>query len=187
MIVVCITCGVEFDKEPNQARRYPRHFCSRSCAAKTNNRTAPKRQRIRRVRICLYCLRIFELRNGSRAAMSQFHCGRRCARLAYLREQHGSDWSGEMPGDFRQRGKFIDRTKGYVLVYVPDHPRATNRGYVYEHRYVVEQNLGRYLKRDEHVHHRNGKRWDNRLENLELMHASDHAKLGGQRPEDLVI
>jgi hypothetical protein len=51
----------------------------------------------------------------------------------------------------------------------------------------MEEMLGRRLRSDEHVHHRNGKRWDNRPENLEVMDARDHARLGGQRPEDLVI
>jgi hypothetical protein len=34
------------------------------------------------------------------------------------------------------------------------------------HRHVVEQHLGRSLRRDEHVHHRNGDRYDNRIDNL---------------------
>jgi hypothetical protein len=73
-----------------------------------------------------------------------------------------------------------------VLAWKPDDDRA-KYGYVYEHRLVMEEILGRRLRRDEHVHHRNGKRWDNRPENLEVMTASEHARLGGQRPEDLVI
>jgi hypothetical protein len=92
-----------------------------------------------------------------------------------------------IPQDWKQSGKFLDRSKGYVLAYCPDHPKATNRGYVYEHRLVMEETLGRPLRSDEHVHHRNGRRWDNRPENLEVMLASAHAKLGGQRAEDLVI
>jgi hypothetical protein len=97
------------------------------------------------------------------------------------------EWSSPADGAPRRRGTFIDRSKGYVLAYAPDHPCATNRGYVYEHRLVMERELGRFLRRDEHVHHRNGKRWDNRIENLERLDASEHARLGGQRPEDLVI
>lgn len=46
-----------------------------------------------------------------------------------------------------------------------------------EHRYIMEQYLGRKLRRDEVVHHKNGAPRDNRIENLEVMNLSDHVKL----------
>lgn len=58
--------------------------------------------------------------------------------------------------------------KGYVLALRPEHPNANGEGYVFEHRLVMEQTLGRLLTKDERVHHINGKRDDNRPENLEL-------------------
>lgn len=68
-------------------------------------------------------------------------------------------------------------TKGYVLEYAPDHPAAaTYKGYVPQHRLVMEQALGRYLSSDELVHHRNEIKTDNRLENLELTARSSHIK-----------
>ena len=54
------------------------------------------------------------------------------------------------------------------MVHLPTHPRARTKGYVFEHILAVEAALGRHLEPFENVHHRNGVRDDNRLENLEL-------------------
>lgn len=72
---------------------------------------------------------------------------------------------------------------GYIRVLRPGHPMAGSGGYVLEHRLVMAEHLGRELLNSETVHHRNGIRDDNRLENLELW-ASAHRP--GQRVTDLV-
>ena len=84
--------------------------------------------------------------------------------------------------DKPQRESFINDS-GYRMVYAPESPAANPRGYVIEHRYEMTKLLGRELYPGENVHHINGVRTDNRLENLELWVTSQPS---GQRPADLV-
>jgi len=79
-------------------------------------------------------------------------------------------------------GKHTDRL-GYVQVWQPDHPNARMAGYIHEHRLIMSEYLGRPLETFENVHHINGKRDDNRIDNLELWVTMQPS---GQRPEDLV-
>jgi hypothetical protein len=57
-----------------------------------------------------------------------------------------------------------------MMIWSPDHPRTANTRskYVFEHILIFEEHLGRFLYADESVHHLNGVRDDNRIENLEL-------------------
>jgi len=70
-------------------------------------------------------------------------------------------------------GVFIN-PKGYRYLRMAGHPNVQSNGYVPEHRFVMEQHLGRLLGRFEHVHHINGNKSDNRVENLELVNAQTH-------------
>lgn len=70
----------------------------------------------------------------------------------------------------------VKYSAGYRFIFVPWHPFA-HKGYIQEHRWVMEQAIGRYLDRKEYVHHRNEIKDDNRLENLEIMDPSTHGHL----------
>jgi len=62
----------------------------------------------------------------------------------------------------------IDKQSGCVRVYVPHHPLANKRGYVKQHRVVMEKELGRYLLPDEMVYHKDGNGGNNDTDNLRL-------------------
>jgi hypothetical protein len=90
---------------------------------------------------------------------------------------------GSRPERRNTKGRSLD-ANGYVRIKAPaGHPFATKAKQVLEHRLVMEQMLGRYLRKDENVHHKNGVRHDNRPENLELWVKPQAA---GQRVSDLV-
>lgn len=83
-------------------------------------------------------------------------------------------------GNYKQ-GRIKDIHDGYIRVLKPNHPYASKKGYILEHRWIMEQQLNRLLKPMEVVHHKNNIRDDNKIENLELFksqskHISYHMK-----------
>lgn len=85
----------------------------------------------------------------------------------------------------RRRGQFINpttygghkklRSDGYIAIYKPNHKFASKKGYVMEHILVYEQANNCIVDRTKYcIHHINGIRSDNRVENLRLMTHSEH-------------
>ena len=88
-------------------------------------------------------------------------------------------------------GRHID-TKGYIRVLNPEHKYADNKGYVKEHKLVWYTHNGD-IPDGYCVHHKNGNKKDNKIDNLVLMLISDHSKLHfknnkfGQKYSEFVV
>lgn len=78
--------------------------------------------------------------------------------------EKGSKWNGG-----------VSKTKkGYKLIKMPEHERADSKGYVLEHILVFERETGIKVPKNCCIHHLNGNKNDNRIENLCLMLTSAH-------------
>ena len=77
----------------------------------------------------------------------------------------------------RWKGGVLLNHSGYILRSMKTHPNCDIRGYVFEHRLIMEKHLGRTLKESEVVHHINGDKTDNNIENLMLFSShSEHMR-----------
>jgi hypothetical protein len=85
--------------------------------------------------------------------------------------------------NFKWAGGRTTTNNGYVIIRVYDYPGSTKSLSIHEHVYIMAKHLGRALVKGETVHHKNGVRDDNRLENLELWSS---AQPPGQRVEDKI-
>lgn len=96
------------------------------------------------------------------------------------------------PADYKpwkkKAGEGNITSQGYKVITLPDnekgHPNSFDeRRRIHEHTWIMIQHIGRPLHKGETVHHINGDRLDNRIENLELWHRSHPP---GQRVDDKI-
>ncbi len=183
IMVSCARCGKEVLKDPKEIKRYKTHFCSRACGTRGVGgfRKDLAGRRFGRLVVKEYvgkrgtgyfwlckcdCGSSKMVRSGRLKTGSTKSCG--CYREDYWRNQNG--------------GRYKTKA-GYIIIYKPGHPLASKNGQVTEHRWVAAEYWGLEAVKSAIVHHKNGIRHDNRIENLELRTSHTHWK--GQTVEDM--
>jgi hypothetical protein len=130
---------------------------------------------------CSHCGKEFPRAIAVKKRYKKQYCSKPCSNKGNREAQSITKRGENNPA---WKGGRIKDGNGYIKVKSYDHPFASkHHKHVAEHRLVMEKHLGRYLTKNETVHHKNGIRDDNRIENLQLMHSAHPA---GQTPKDLV-
>jgi HNH endonuclease len=158
----CLYCTKEIKE--SKFHPYQRH-CSRTCRNKSKLSFYK----------CEVCNSLFKQKRKNNTK----YCSRSCKSLAGSRKTKGNPVNGPRK---HIKGTGYITVHGYKII-SKKHPNSTKRGQVLEHIFIMSNHLGRPLKKHETVHHKNGVRNDNRIENLELW-SNSHPF--GQRIEDKI-
>lgn len=108
------------------------------------------------------------IRTGSESISARFPEGRA--------GEKANNWKG---------GRRMHKS-GYVYIYSPNHPAATNAGCVFEHILIAEKKIGRYLRKGEVVHHIDGDKKNNNPDNLLVCTRSEHVQIHMRAVKEVV-
>ena len=120
------------------------------------------------IKKCLKCCK--EFKDKPSHIIKRKYCSQICywvSKIGNIISNSGQFKKGHIP--INKIGKAKDR--GYFKIITSDGRR------IREHRYIMEQYLGRRLKQNEIVHHINYDRADNRLENLQILDRATHNRV----------
>lgn len=149
----CHTCNKSVEHQSSRIRK----FCSIPCRSKGYKMSDKAKEMARKRRI--YMNKKFPI-SSEQATIN----GSKSIRPT---GQNHYNWNG---------GKKIN-TDGYRCIKHKEHPKAQN-GYVSEHILVMEKNLGRFLYDGEIVHHIDGNKLNNSIDNLKLFqNTAEHTRL----------
>lgn len=163
----CRVCGTAVYADRGQRAKGQGLYCSRACAIVAQTKDPV-------VKACPRCGTEMRLKPSQ---AGRVYCSRACQTAARMTSATERTHNGR---PVRQDAK------GYILLWEPDHPNTSQKGWQFEHRLVAERVLGRHLTRDEAVHHLNGVKDQNDPANLSVMDGKEHAALSANDYRDSI-
>lgn len=157
----CVICGDRFKSTWTEQKT-----CGYVCSSEI-------RYKKRTYTHCAYC----EKPIRADAPRTQRYCSKSCGKMG----RRFTKISGRHPV-----GTVVDTHGGYKKLKVGHEYPNNRKGWLLEHRYVMEQLLGRSLELHERVHHKDGDKANNAPDNLELWSKPTGGHPNGQRPDDLL-
>ncbi len=167
----CLVCSTVFYAHRYKIKEGNAKFCSRVCGIKGRRRVVPWNKDLKGIHLSPGS----EFKKGvipkNAVIFKKGHeTWNKGKKLPELSEENHPGWKG---------GKYINDS-GYILKLHKNHPSGLKKPYLREHRLVLEAHLGRTLNKDEIVHHLNGDKTDNRVENLQIVTRSEHIRIHRQ-------
>jgi hypothetical protein len=170
MIVKCANCKKEFYARPSDIKKGKGKYCSRKCYSDSQiGRPSPKKGKILVPKVevaCEYCNEKFKVHRSRYKRGKVRYCSLSC---------HRKDRTGSRAPAWKGGEK---KNGDYIICYAPHHPNSTTeRPYINRSQLIVEKHLKRFLADKEVVHHINGIKDDDRIENLYLFPSqSEHQR-----------
>ena len=165
----CKECSKPFTMMQSYLTAYRKKFsrdplyCSMSCSDAGRRKDADERNKF----TCAHCGKT-EIRSRYTDTFRIYRDQKYCSQDCKVAAQQVAAANKFNSGDF---GRHIKKN-GYVWISVPALANGGKKGAIMEHRCVMEQHLGRKLRPEETVHHKNGDRGFNKIENLELFNGN---------------
>jgi endogenous inhibitor of DNA gyrase (YacG/DUF329 family) len=159
---VCKNCGKTFKTSHSKVGNY----CTRKCVDEH------KKIRYRKIVNCTICGKKMSILKSDKSKRK--YCSRECLKIGFSKFESArvTNYIKKNRHPMFNGGMGVT-TDGYVWIYIKGKPHNN----IKLHRYLMEIKIGRVLESTEIVHHINGDKFDNRIENLKIISRIEHNKI----------